>query len=52
MTRILLAAVFLMVLLAGAALTPKPSGATGTHTILTVDDGDRRQGLPHRQRQR
>ena len=37
MTRILLAAVFLMVLLAGAALTPKPSEATGTHAILTVD---------------
>ena len=37
MTRILLAAVFLTVLLAGAALTPKPSEATGTHAILTVD---------------
>ena len=37
MTRLLLAAVFLIVLLAGAALTPKPSEATGTHTILTVD---------------
>ena len=37
MTRILLAAVFLTVLLAEMALTPKPSEATGTLAILTVD---------------
>ena len=36
MTKILLAAVFLMVLLAEMALTPETSGATGTHAILTV----------------
>ena len=37
MTRILLAAVFLTVLLAEMALTPKPSEATGTLAVLTVD---------------
>ena len=39
MTRYLLAAAFLMVLLAEMALTPETSGATGTHAVLTVDQG-------------